>query len=437
MRHLKAGTVALAILASVPAMAENIVMAVSKQRTGDMSAVLSGVQEVVLSLEPGDSFALLDAADGAMITQFTLPDKGRYRLAQYVEQDFGEEIADILSFLAVAARSEPVGIEGVKTDIPAVFAAIGDMQAGFEEPPKVLIAGAGLRIDRENPAFSMLGENGSIYRPSDSLLAGPLSLSPFGMATGQGSLEGATLHFCPILPVEISAYQKRELGRVWTQFAALRGGELATFNDDFRLCLERFVEGQTGSIEVTPLDIGAELAMLELAAGNPVRLSDGRIGVRSALVSDLEQALAAAESKVQQAESQNLSLSSRLAGTESALADAEEKIEDYKAIIEAAGKWDSITRFVLFHEVTHDRYGKMGVTTGIGYSPSNFPTYDDAWCYLSTRNEHGSNVRLDVANKVRGRDIDWRMPSDTILADAGLTREGFADYRRSCRFPED
>ena len=430
------------------ALADDVFIALPGQNTGATDAIASSVTRAQDALMPQDSLTLLNGENAQIIVSFEVPDKGRFKLKKFKDQAFGAEKRVIDDYLDHLTKSPNITPAELRTNLPDLFSAIGDIRDGQESTAHVLIIGSPLHVDEHDPAISMLDAEGNVRVPSSGYLLGSLQLSSYGLGPQTKALENVHIHFCPILP-DLTQHEISELGQVWGHYVGLRGGKLITFNADPASCIKRFEQRLNTPLALKPLDRNAVPAMVQsVRSGHvPVVTLNERENLREQLarerltnqarVAELEGKLTQTDTQRQDAEKKTKQSQQNLAACERDLNAAQNESSKIQKIVDAGNKLEGVKSFSIFQEIRHPDFDNRTVMTGISYKLKNYPAYRSSWCYVNSINANGSSLRVEIGDKFPGRSISWGKVDLKILQDANISKVAFLDYRASCRFPED
>ncbi len=447
-RHVQASLIAVAPFLGIQcAAADDLFVSIPDQRTGDHRPIVSAVGAAFDGLQPSDSFSFLNSADGSSIVSFGVPDKSRYRLAAFRDKDFAAQKSAIKNFLSGMAQSEETAPSGLRSSLLDVLSAIGEIRGGQSDNAHVLIVASPLHVDENDPSVSMMDDYRNIRVPSDSMMVGSLLLSPYGRQGATPVLEGVAVHICAILP-DLGKYEQTALAQFWGRYIALRGGVLATFSAAMSVCLQRFAQRLSNPIELKPLDVNAAQVMVQARRSNDIAVM--RVNERASTaeqldrdrltnrirITELESELARMQGELDQARRRHREAERLLAASQAEKADMESSLNELQQVLNTGHRLEGVTTFTRFQFIEHPTDDGREVSTGTSYQAKAFPAYDMSWCYVYAYNNSGARLRVDLGRKYPDRDVEWDTPRASVLKDAGITEEAFANYRRSCRFPE-
>ena len=388
--------------------ADDIFLALPEQNIGNSQFMVDAARSSFEAVNPSEQLSVIRITDGHAIISFTVPDKGRYRIAEYKTKEFAHELSALQAYVRKATDMPAVGLSELRSDIPSTLQAVGDMRASDNRPAKLLIVGAGLQITPNNPSTSMYAKGRALV-PSDTLLTGSLLTSPYGLGDRADYLTGLDVSFCAILPKALSAHEKQEIGRMWGHYIALRGGRLVTFTSDVLLCVEQFKSAKHEPLKLRPLDYSIEPAMIAADMSGQIKR------------------ITASEVEKHREELKKLRKE-----RDRARKDA----EDAQRILDSGGDLDGVTTFTRFTTIPHPTYSVISVTTGVQYERDAFPQFKTSWCYFNKKNNQGAIVRVNVGGRDYKRSIDWYSAQYKVLSQIGLGQANFKAARQSCRFPD-
>ena len=436
------------ILASV-ACAEDFYVVAPATRGAEFETERDAVQAIFKNhLKPGDSFHLIDATLGKSVASARYPTNARFSQYRFRQQEFPEPDQRIRNFYLNAAKAKPTAAEVDASNIPGVLETLAAARKPGDAPAHVIIFGSPFYRTPTDPSAAMIDAQGRVVLPSDTLLLGPNSLSPFGRSPGSGKrLTDVTIHFCPRMPEGTSLAREQAIGRVWAKMIQLDGGTLATFTGDINGCIARYARKAADAIPIGAWEKTAPKAMLALRDDGQLQrlVVDTRGGAKpiARLVEDidkiasLEREAATSSSAASRLKQENATLSASLSSCTRESAKKDAALKAFKMLVEKPDKFAGLRTINTFDSVPHLSKPNLTVITGVAYDRDRFPRWDHAWCYLALSSRVGSPLNLTVATKSPGNDV---VPSKTnflVLADANINRETFETARQSCRFPKN
>ncbi|MEO0411738.1 MAG: hypothetical protein AAF221_07880 [Pseudomonadota bacterium] len=436
----------LAIVGTQNAHAENVFVAIPEDRIDNVQPVIRSAVDAFHALAPGDTYTLLNASVGASVAAFKVPNNERYRLRSYRDKALESHRKALQAFMGAVVGKDAVDDTDLKSDFIATVSAIGELRSLQSGDAHVLFVGSVLHKDEADPSVSMLNAEGQIVVPSPALLEGSLLLSPFGIETDTKPLKGVIFHVCPVLP-KLSPYEFSALKNYVGHYLKARGGVLATFNSDVSICSNRFSNRVDTPVALQPIAEGTAPVMV--LASRSTDIAQQEVDERSAIADQLAQDSltnkAQAEALTQENEklrsdlstlkSERDDLKNKLSSSENARVQAEASAREFQKVLDQSNRLDSVSKFVLFQDVTHPVKDNRVVSTGTDYNLAEFPEYLSSWCYIYATGREGSRIQITIGNKNKGKPLVWTAPDSKVLVDANLTKDYIISYRQSCRFP--
>lgn len=231
-------------------------------------AVLVRVVDFITRDIPTNStFAVLNGATGALVTQADVPDRPGLRVPQNHRGPlqnrvdyFEEQRKSIIEFINnEGAESSANPPENTLIDIPVALAAAGQYYLSTEAENKIIIVG--------DPVYNVVGlQHLSFvdgYYPSDGHLSGPPELTPFSVVGKQALLRQVSVYWGWIgdPPWAGRAHQVK-VEEFWRKYVAGMQGALRAFGAGVDLAFDQSVSGRNGALVTPEVDVDAKLEML-------------------------------------------------------------------------------------------------------------------------------------------------------------------------------
>ena len=372
-------------LAVSPAHAADYRIALPESYQGDHQALREGLRQVFLALAPGESLTLDSGFHARRVATIAVPDEERYKRVRRKEKAFSAETARIADYLdTLSAQSDG---PGARLNMPVYLGWLGAGRLDHGAETELLIIGSPLHEEAREPAFSMIGDDGSFLIPTDSHIPASLAQSVYGTAGQNDGLKNIRVHWCTAFPGAVTTNVEAALKRFWALYIAAQSGELVTWTSDFGVCLERFLARARNGAGPYTLEPKGPLAMTALKRG--------------------------------------------------AVTEAEEKKKSSKVAARKPVKVNPRPKPVIeynkFESLRHPELG-LTVTTGTLYASSDErEKWSSKWCYIQKLVD-GIRYQVDLGRASPPGTIKWTDFSEDQLKTYQLRAPDIADTRSLC-FP--
>lgn len=370
-------TMVLTLGLAAPATAGNWAVAVPDALPeGGKDVKDKGWQFFLREMGPGDVLTVLNATKPGLVASINVPDDPKYERPKWRARTFARENARIASQLDHIADGVPI------TDVLGVLRYTALNRIDPDIPLDLMIVGTAVQMFEETPGLSM-HQDDVIFVPSQDHLSAPVGDTAYGMgAEGTNGLRNVYVHMCPVAD-DLRPDEEAALQAFFAGYIEARDGQLVTWSSDLPTCFKRFGAELRAPIDVAPYaKATGELAMLRVGEVVP------EIVVET---------------------------------------------EPTTIIMEGI----EVDQFNLFSSAPHPSLSGVEVTTGIVYTPENFPdVYEKAYCYFNV-SASGSSLRFDLGEKRPGGDPAWERASAASLKAGGISRSVFEAGRNACQWPTD
>jgi hypothetical protein len=238
----------------------------------DGRAVFSVLAETVVGkMASGDEVVAYNAVDLQPVARLVIP-KNHAKKINPRERliKCAEGLTALKTFLLTERPHVPERASALH--VPQFLGLAGAQLRTAGAPAHILLIGAPLYVDPENPAWSMAGAY-----PSDGCILAAPSESLFSTKDRRTLLAGVAVHWSYLREDWENPYQRDRITRFWSLYVHSQQGVLATFAADLNLAMQRSLGGEQNPsmrAQLDASDTSVEMrSILGLPTAPPLRMN--------------------------------------------------------------------------------------------------------------------------------------------------------------------